>query len=217
MKIIRDEKMNEDSHVVVLEVKYPDPGTWDIEAFERMRDAELEAVLREGAEYDRETWFRQDPYFRYFRKFRKTYPVMMQVESFLLKGRPFPEGRYVNAVAFLTELRTRALLGTHDGEKVAGDIVFYTETAKTPFPSIHGGDAHSYPGDVTGRDDEGIIISMIGGVDARTCISDDSRHALYFVFGTPGMTVEELSAHLDTAEGYAKVLAPDAEMKRYIV
>ena len=61
----------------------------------------------EGREYDRETWFRQEPYFRYFRKFKKTSPVMMQVESFLLKGRPFPDGRYNNAVAFLTELKTR--------------------------------------------------------------------------------------------------------------
>ena len=135
MRIIRDEAMNESSHVAVLEVRYPDSAEWDTAAFEQLRDRELDAIRKEGENYDRETWFRQDAYFRYFRKFKKTYPVMMQVESFLLKGRPFPEGRYTNAVAFLTELKTRCLLGSHDADKIEGDVVIYKETEKRDFPS----------------------------------------------------------------------------------
>ena len=111
MRIIRDDAMNESSHVALLEVRYPDSSEWDVAAFEQLRDSELDAIRKEGDNYDRETWFRQDPYFRYFRKFKKTYPVMMQVESFLMKGRPFPEGKYINAVAFLTELKTGILMG----------------------------------------------------------------------------------------------------------
>jgi DNA/RNA-binding domain of Phe-tRNA-synthetase-like protein len=217
MRIIRDENMNSDSHVGILEVKYPDAAEWDTAAFEQMRDRELEAIRREGEKYDRETWFRQDPYFRYFRKFKKTYPIMMQVESFLLKGRPFPEERYVNAVAFLTELKTRVLAGTHDADRVEGDIVFYTETEKVPFPSIHGSEGHSYPGDVTGRDDGGVIISMIAGADSRTCLQDDSSHVLYLIFGSPGMKIEAIDEYLDQLEEYVKVLAPAAETERHFV
>ena len=217
MKIIRDKDMNESSHVAVLEVSYPDCGEWDIAAFEKLRDSELDAIRKEGENYDRETWFRQDPYFRYFRKFKKTYPVMMQVESFLLKGRPFPEGRYINAVAFLTEMKTRILMGTHDAERVEGDIVIYTETEKVPFPSIHGSEGHSYPGDTTGRDDAGVIISMIAGADSRTCLQDDSRHVLYLVFGTPNTTPEVLNECLDQVEIYARTLAPSAEIQRHFV
>ncbi len=217
MRIIRDENMNADSHVGILEVKYPDSAEWDTAAFEQMRDRELEAIRKEGEQYDRETWFRQDPYFRYFRKFKKTYPIMMQVESFLLKGRPFPEERYVNAVAFLTELKTRVLAGTHDADRVEGDIVFYTETEKVPFPSIHGSEGHSYPGDVTGRDDGGVIISMIAGADSRTCLQDDSSHVLYLIFGSPGMTIEAIDEYLDQLEEYVKLLAPAAETERHFV
>ncbi|MBQ3369717.1 MAG: hypothetical protein IJG48_01715 [Mogibacterium sp.] len=217
MRIIRDENMNTDSHVGILEVKYPDLAEWDTAAFEQMRDRELEVIRKEGEQYDRETWFRQDPYFRYFRKFKKTYPIMMQVESFLLKGRPFPEERYVNAVAFLTELKTRVLAGTHDADRVEGDIVFYTETEKVPFPSIHGSEGHSYPGDVTGRDDGGVIISMIAGADSRTCLQDDSSHVLYLIFGSPGMTIEAIDEYLDQLEEYVKVLAPAAETERHFV
>ena len=217
MRIIRDENMNADSHVAILEVKYPDAAEWDIAGFEQMRDSELELIRQEGAEYDRETWFRQDPFFRYFRRFKKTYPIMMQVESFRLKGRPFPEGRYINAVAFLTELKTRGLLGTHDADRVEGDIVFYTETEKVPFPSIHGSEGHSYPGDTTGRDDGGVIISMIAGADSRTCLQEDSSHVLYLVFGVPDMKPEAFDEYVDQLEEYVKVLAPAAETERHFV
>lgn len=217
MRIIRDDAMNESSHVALLEVRYPDSSEWDVAAFEQLRDSELDAIRKEGDNYDRETWFRQDPYFRYFRKFKKTYPVMMQVESFLMKGRPFPEGKYINAVAFLTELKTGILMGTHDAERVEGDIVIYTETEKVPFPSIHGSEGHSYPGDTTGRDDAGVIISMIAGADSRTCLQDDSTHVLYLVFGTPATSDEVLYECLDQVEEYVRTLAPSAELQRYFV
>jgi len=217
MRIIRDSEMNASSHVALLEVRYPDSSEWDIDAFRQLRDRELDAICKDGENYDRETWFRQDAYFRYFRKFKKTYPVMMQVESFLLKGRPFPEGRYINAVAFLTEMKTRMLMGTHDADRVEGDIIFYTETEKVPFPSIHGSEGHSYPGDTTGCDDGGVIISMIAGADSRTCLQENSTHVLYMVFGTPSTSAEVLDECLDQAEEYVRVLAPDAETERHFV
>lgn len=46
-------------------------------------EMQLELIREEGNTYDRETWFRQEPYFRYFRKFKKTSPVMMQVEEYV--------------------------------------------------------------------------------------------------------------------------------------
>ena len=88
--IVRDASVDADRHLGILEVWYPDSSEWDTEAFIALRDSELSLIREEGAEYDRETWFRQEPYFRYFRKFKKTSPVMMQVESFLLK-----EGRFL--------------------------------------------------------------------------------------------------------------------------
>ena len=212
-EIVRDPSLDADRDLMILEVRYPDAREWDTEAFDALKKKELELIREEGKTYDRETWFRQEPYFRYFRKFKKTSPVMMQVESFLLKGRPFPEGRYTNAVAFLTELKTRCLLGSHDADKIEGDVVIYKETEKRDFPSIHGGEAHSYPGDITCRDDVSVIVSMIAGADARTCLSDDSRHVLYFAFGTPGMDWEVLKGYLKQVEEYVKVLAPGAQTK----
>ncbi len=213
LKVIRDASLADDGrHMGIVEVKYPDKSEWDIAGFNAYRDAELASIKEAGADYDREIVFRQDPYFRYFRKFKKTYTVMMQVESFLLKDRPFPEGEYINAVAFLTELKTHILLGAHDADRVEGDLVLYNESAKTPFPGMFNPDAHSYPNDMTGRDDGGIIISMIGGADSRTCIHDDTSHVIYLIFGLPDMpmSIEDVAAQI--VEN-VKHLAPTAEVE----
>ena len=215
-EIIRDASLDADRKLGILEVRYPDCSEWDTAAFDSLKEKELAAIREEGKEYDRETWFRHEPYFRYFRKFKKTSPVMMQVESFLLKGRPFPEGHYNNSVAFLTELRTRCLLGSHDADKIEGNLIIYKATEKEPFPSIHGGEAHSYPGDITCRDDKSVVVSMIAGADSRTCLSDDSKHVLYFAFGTPGMDSDILQGYLEQVKKYILVLAPTAETKMHI-
>ena len=213
MRIIRDASLEGDERRIgIVDVKYPDRSEWDIEGFEKYKDAELAAVRAAGSTYDRETVFRQDPYFRYFRKFKKSYPVMMQVESYLLKGRPFPEGAYINAVAFLTELKSHILLGTHDYDCVAGDIVFYNETAKTPFTGMINPDSHSYPNDITGRDDEGIIISMIAGADDRTCIHEDTSHVLYLIFGLPEIDDDQITEIAGQIKEAALALAPGAEI-----
>lgn len=213
LKVIRDSSLADDGrHMGIVEVKYPDKSEWDLAGFDAYKDAELAAIKEAGAAYDREVVFRQDPYFRYFRKFKKTYPVMMQVESFLLKDRPFPEGEYINAVAFLTELKTHILLGTHDADKIEGDLVIYNESAKTPFPGMFNPDAHSYPNDMTGRDDGGIIISMIAGADSRTCIHEDTSHVIYLIFGLPDMpmSIEEVAEQIRTS---VYKLAPTAEVE----
>ena len=67
-----------------------------------------------------EAVFGENPYFRFFKKFKKTYPVMQQFESVLFKGRPFPEEDPVMGVPFLLELTTFVLSGTHDIDRMDG-------------------------------------------------------------------------------------------------
>ena len=229
INVIRDASLDGDARKMgFVDVRYPAQSEWDIEGFEAFKAKTLDEIRAEGADYDRETVFRQHPYFRYYRKFKKSYPVMMQVESFLLKGRPFPEGEYINAVAFLTELKTHILLGTHDADCIEGPVVLYSESEKTPFTGMINPDSHSYPGDLTGRDDKGVIISMIAGADDRTCIHEDTDHVVYLIFALPdiaeatgrgtGDSSDEaaqdaaISAVADEIITAAKTLAPTAEI-----
>ena len=93
---------------------YPDRSAWDITKFYDLVHAELDALREKYADYDRKAVFGENLYFRFFKKFKKTYPVMQQFESVMFKGRPFPEEDPVMGVPFLLELTTFVLSGTHD-------------------------------------------------------------------------------------------------------
>ena len=146
-----------------VEVQYPDKAQWDETGFYDMVEQHVAALREQYREYVRADVFGQNPFFRYFRKFKKTYPVMMQFESVLLKGREFPRWNAVTAVPFLVELETHVLCGTHDIDRLMGPVELYQAEAKEPFEGLRGDEVHTYPGDVTGRDAGGIIFSMILG------------------------------------------------------
>ncbi len=201
----------------VTEAVFPDPSRWDRLAFDELKERELAALRREMDGYDRKAVFGESPYNRYFKKYKKTYPVLQQLESWLLKGRPFPSGNPVNEAAFLAELRTRALLGVHDAACIQGPVELFRPAEKLPFPGIRGVEAHCYPGDVTGRDGAGIILSLIAGPDRRTCVRPDSTNAVYLVFGVPGVSPADIAAVQERLTVYAHTLAPDAEISSRVL
>ena len=83
----------------ILEVNYPAEGCGRA-ALHALVERELAALRERYADYDRKAVFGENPYFRFFRKFKKTYPVMQQFETVMFKGRPFPEEDPVTAVPF---------------------------------------------------------------------------------------------------------------------
>ena len=195
-----------------VEVQYPDKAQWDETGFYDMVEQHVAALREQYREYVRADVFGQNPYFRYFRKFKKTYPVMMQFESVLLKGREFPRWNAVTAVPFLAELETHVLTGTHDVEQLLGPAELYLAQAKEPFAGLRGDLVHTYPGDLCARDEGGIIFSMIAGADARTCARQTSRHVFYPVFGVSGQDPAALRPMQERLAEYARILAPDAEV-----
>lgn len=197
----------------IAEVVYPARREWEEAAFRALAEKELSACKARYADYDRKAVFGENPYFRFFRKFRKTYPVMQQFESVLFKGRPFPEVNPITEVPFLLELCTFVLSGTHDIDRMDGPLTLFSPDAKLPFAGMRSDSTHTYPGDLCGRDRSGIIFSMIAGADTRTCACPESLHVFYPVFGTPDTPPELLRDALDRLSGYVRTLAPDAAVK----
>ena len=201
----------------VVEVWYPEGDTLQTEAFYSLVEEELSQLRCRYEEYDRKAVFGENPYVRFFKKFKKTYPVMTQFESVLLKGRPFPRFNPVAEVPFLMEIVTHVLSGTHDADQISGTVELYSGTCKEEFPGLRGVPFHTYPGDFCGRDEEGIIFSMIAGADARTCAKSDSRHVLYPIFRTPELSADVILNTMDVLARYVRVLAPDAQIDSYVL
>lgn len=195
----------------VLEVRYPPRAEWRVDEWRALAAREIEETRARFACYERRAVFGEDPYFRFFRKFKKTYTVMLQFESVIVKGQPFPFENPVTEVPFLFELTTCMLSGTHDVERIEGGVELFLGTEKAPFVGMRGRELHTYPGDFCGRDGAGIIFSEIAGTDGRTCAREDSRHVIYPVFGTPGMARETVEGALAALWRYVQTLAPTAQ------
>lgn len=198
-----------------VEVFYPE--NLDTFQFRLLVQEELAVLTHRYPEYDRKTVFGENPYYRYFKKFKKTYPVMMQFESVLLKGRPFPEFNPVAEIPFLMELMTHVLSGAHDADRICGPVNLYCAADKEEFPGLRGVPFHTYPGDFCGRDDEGIIFSLIAGADERTCARTNSRHLMYPLFGAPDLPLSVLQDAMEVLVRYIKVLSSDAEITTYFL
>ncbi len=201
----------------VVEVRYPPRDEWRVDEFRTFALDELERTRERYPDYERKAVFGDNPYVRFFKKFKKTYTVMLQFESIIIKRQPFPLDDPVTGIPYLLELTTCMLSGTHDVDCIEGGIELYSGTDKTPFPGMHGREFHTYPGDFVGRDGAGIIFSEIAGADDRTCARPDSRHVLYPVFGTPDMDSALIASAIDKLTGYIRLLAPNAEIETDIV
>ena len=96
------------------------------------------------ADYDRKVVFGENPYFRFFNKFKKTYPVMQQFESVMFKGRPFPEEGLIMGVPSCWELTTFVLSGTHDIDRMDGSVDHLYAKRKVAVPWVCAPQARTY-------------------------------------------------------------------------
>lgn len=200
-----------------VEVQYPERNQLNISAFRALVDFELNDLRKKYADYDRKTVFGDNPYVRFFKKFKKTYPVLLQFESVMFKGRPFPQFNPVAEVPFLMEIVTHVLSGAHDIDEICGTVKLYNAVCKEEFPGLRGSPFHTYPDDFCGRDENGIIFSLIAGADERTCARIDSSHVFYPIFGTPDLDESVIRDAIAVLVRYVKVLSPDAEIRTGII
>ena len=197
-------------------VKFPPAEKWDIPAFRGLADKEICTLKEKYTDYDRKTVWGENPYYRFFKKFKKTYPVMLQFESIVFKDRPFPQFNAISEIAFLLEITTFVLSGAHDADCIDGDVKIYLADKKEDFEGMRE-TLHTYPGDLCAKDNSGIIFSEIAGTDKRTCARPDSTSVIYPVFSVPDMDIAEISTAIETLKKYILTLAPDADINANII
>ena len=201
----------------VVEVSYPEPELWRREEFYALAANELTAARKAAEPYERKAVFGENPYFRFFKKFKKTFPIVLQFESAVIRGAGIPGENPVTDVPYLLELTSHVLSGTHDIDHIVGGVELYLSSERTNFPGMRGSEMHTYPGDFCARDGEGIIFSEIAGADGRTFARPESRRVFYPIFGTPGLPVEVIERAIDSLHRYVGVLAPEAVFKSEIL
>lgn len=172
--------------------------------------AEVEAELK--AKWPDRAAIKADPviaaFQAYYKKFKKTYHVMSQVESIALKDRTIPQVAALVEAMFTAELKNRLLTAGHDLGVVEPPLRVEVATGQETYVKLGGQEQILKAGDMYIADRAGITSSIIYGPDQRTAIGPDTTRAVFTVYAPAGIDAATIEAHLSDIEAYARLISP---------
>ena len=161
-------------------------------------------------------------YDAYYKRFNKTYHVLLQLESIVFKGRTLPSVAGLVETMFMAEVKNLLLTAGHDLDALRLPLVLDVApdnsdvTPNRHYTLLRGDDQALKAGDMFIADGEGVISSILYGPDQRTQIRESTTNAIFTVYAPAGIAAEAVDGHLQDIEGYVRLLAPGArvELKR---
>lgn len=152
-------------------------------------------------------------YAEYYRQFKKTYHVQLQVESIVLKGKSIPSVAALVEAMFMAEVQDMLLTAGHDLDTLKLPLTLDVATGTEQYILLRGDPQILKPGDMMISDQEGIISSIIYGPDKRTPITPDTRNVIFTVYAPPGVDKQKVAGHLQQIKDYVMIVAPQAQVE----
>lgn len=150
-------------------------------------------------------------YNSYYRRFKKTYHVQLQLESVALKGRPIrPVLPLVDAM-YLSELSHHLLTAGHDWDSIEPPLTIDVATGDETYVMFNQKEQTLQKGDMMISDAGGVISSIIYGPDHRTRITNKTGQVLYTTYAPPGISDADVREHLEDIESNIVVMASQAQ------
>jgi len=181
------------------------------------RKAELEEQLRvRFAGYDKAALAALpsvQPYVAYYGQFKKTYHVLLQLESVALKGKPLPRVAALVEAMFMTELKNQLITAGHDLDSLREPLRLDIARGDERYTLLTGREETLKAGDMFIADAEGVTSSILYGPDHRTRITPGTRNVLVTVYAPPGIESSTVHQHLDDMRAYVTLIAPEAKVE----
>jgi DNA/RNA-binding domain of Phe-tRNA-synthetase-like protein len=152
-------------------------------------------------------------YADYYRRFKKTYHVQLQLESVALKGKPIPRAAALVEAMFMAELANLLLTAGHDLDGVVPPLRIDVAGGSEDYVSLSGTVQQLKAGDMFIADARGILSSILYGPDYRTRITHDTRRALFTVYAPAGVDPDAVRRHLEEIRDTILLFAPAAEVE----
>jgi DNA/RNA-binding domain of Phe-tRNA-synthetase-like protein len=181
---------------------------------QRKRTLERELRARYSG-FDREAIKRipvMAAYNNYYRLFKKTYHLQLQLESLVLQDRSIPSVAALVEVMFMAELKNLLLTAGHDLEVVESPLHIDIADGEMRYRQMNGKQAAPKAGDMVIMDAEGIISSIIYGPDQRTRIRPETKQVLFTVYAPDGIGDQSVHAHLEDIRENVSLVSPGAEV-----
>ena len=181
------------------------------------RKKEIESFLRDKyAGFSRSDLLSIDTlnaYKNYYKKFKKTYHVQLQLESVVLKGKSLPDVTPLVDANFASEMETLLLTAGHDADLLEGPISIEVTNGSESFTQMNGNLKILKADDMMMKDEKGVVCTIIYGQDKRTPISPKTKRALYVTYVPEGISQKTVISHLNKIKENILLFAPDAEIE----
>ncbi len=152
-------------------------------------------------------------YDAYYKRFKKTYHVQLQLESVALKGKSIPRVSALVEAMFMAELKNQLLTAGHDLETIQMPVRLDVSNGSERYTLLSGQEQELKPGDMFIADAAGVISSVLYGPDSRTHIRPETTHVLFGVYAPPGISRDAVSQHLDDIRNNVQMVAPQSQIE----
>jgi DNA/RNA-binding domain of Phe-tRNA-synthetase-like protein len=150
-------------------------------------------------------------YEAYYRRYKKTYHVRLQLESIVFKGKSIPSGTLLVEAMFMAELKNMLLTAGHDLDSVQLPITLDVSRGEERYTLLRGSEQVTKAGDMMMLDQDGIISSILYGPDRRTRIRTETRNVVFTVYAPPGVEEKRVEQHLQDIQETVLLACPEAQ------
>ena len=152
-------------------------------------------------------------YNAYFKRYKKTYHVSLQLESVVFRGKSIPRVAALVEAMFMAELKNLLLTAGHDLEAIQMPVRLDISSGGERYVRLNGQEQVLKSGDMMMADTQGIISSVLYGPDRRTRITSGTRHIFFVVYAPPGIGERAVYQHLQDIQANVMLVAPEAEVE----
>jgi len=199
-----------DAHAGVLVVR--DAANPAHHAVLEERKAALEQTLRLRFEgQDRPALLRNpilQAYDAYYKQFKKTYHVQLQLESILFKGKSIPTVAALVEAMFMAEMDGLLLTAGHDLDALQLPLTLDVANGTESYTLLRGESQATKAGDMMICDQVGIVSSIVYGPDQRTQIAAGTRNTAFTIYAPAGIETTGVMKQLEMIRDNILVIAP---------
>ena len=185
----------------------------DLERQKEILEEQLRSRFAGQARSDLETLPRLQAYGAYYKRFKKTYHVQLQLESIVFKGKSIPSVAALVEAMFMAEIKNMLLTAGHDLDVLQLPVILDVSQGDESYTLLRGQSQLLKAGDMMMMDGGGIISSIVYGPDQRTQIQASTQNVMFTVYAPSGITEQAVIEHLQDLEQYVRLVAPDARVE----
>lgn len=153
-------------------------------------------------------------YVAYYKRFKKTYPLLLQLKTLIVEQKPFPVVSALVDAMFMAEMNNLLLTAGHDLDRLVSPVIIDISRGNESYMKLSGQPQQLKLNDMIMADEEGVISSVLYGPDHRTRITADTQNVLFVVYAPGGIEKEELCRHLEDIKENVLLFRPLPKLSR---